>query len=245
MLLKNKTAVITGASRGIGLAISELFMKHGAHIIACYHNVNSEHEEYLKSIASKNNVNIAIKCFDFSDEDAVKNAGKDIASGKRCNILVNCSGIAHGGFFQMTPVADIRHVFEVNYFGQLLFTQILTRIMIRQKSGSVVNIASVSGIDGRAGNVAYGASKSAFILATKTIANELAPYGIRVNTLAPGIIETDMLLQMETKAREQYMSTNAMHRAGKPEEVAQAALFLASDMSSYMTGQVIRVDGGL
>jgi 3-oxoacyl-[acyl-carrier protein] reductase len=245
MLLKNKTAIITGASRGIGLAILELFAKNGSHIIACHRNGNPEYEEHLKTLADKNNVDIITMCFDFSDENAVKTAGKAIIAGKCCDILVNCAGIAHGGLFQMTTVADLRRIFEVNYFGQMLFTQNIIKIMTRQKSGSIINIASVAGIDGRVGNVAYGTSKSALILATKTLATELAPHNIRVNALAPGIIETDMYFQMESKAREQLVSSSAMRRAGKPEEVAQAALFLASNMSSYITGQVIRVDGGL
>jgi 3-oxoacyl-[acyl-carrier protein] reductase len=245
MLLKGKTAVITGASRGIGAAVLELFAKNGANIIACYRFENHECEVHLQHIAAQNNIDVITYHFDFSNEAAVKNTGKEIIAGKRCDILINCAGIAHGALFQMSAVSDIRRVFEINYFNQIFFTQSIVKIMTRQKSGSIVNVASASGIDGRAGNVAYGASKAALILATKTLANELAPHGIRVNALAPGIIETDMLSQMEDKAREQLISSNAMCRAGKPAEVAQAALFLASDMSSYITGQLIRVDGGL
>jgi 3-oxoacyl-[acyl-carrier protein] reductase len=245
MLLEGKTAIITGVMGGIGKAVLELFAKNGADIIACYRIRNAEYEEYLQNLSYKNNINIITYHFDFSDETAVKEAGKAIVFGKRSDILVNCVGLAHGALFQMTPADDIRRIFEVNYFNQMIFTQSIVKIMTRQRSGSIVNIASASGIDGRTGNIAYGASKSALILATKTLSNEFAPYGIRVNALAPGIIETKMLVQMEEKARERLILSNAMRRPGKPEEVANAALFLASDMSNYITGQVIRVDGGL
>ena len=246
MLLKGKNAIITGCNRGIGMAVMRLFAQNGANIWACARKQNDAYETNIASIAAENNVWIKPLYFDLTDSAQIKTASNAIISEKlSVDILINNAGIAHGGLFQMTKMENIFDVFNVNYFGAVLFSQVITRYMVRKKSGSIVNIASSSGIDGRAGNIAYGASKAALILATKTMANELAPLGIRVNAVAPGIIETEMLSQMEQKALDALVGSNAMKRTGKPEEVAQTVLFLASDMSSYITGQTIRVDGGL
>jgi 3-oxoacyl-[acyl-carrier protein] reductase len=245
MLLKGKTAVITGVSRGIGRAVLELFAENGANIIACSRQRNSEQEETLQNIAQKNNIKITMQYFDLSDEQSIKEAGKNIVSGKNCDILVNCAGIAHSALLQMSPIADIRHVFEVNYFGQITLIQSIAKFMIYKKTGSIINITAYLGTNGWRGNIAYGASKAALILATEVLSKEFAPFGIRVNAVAPGPIDTDMLAQTDKKVREEVASTMALGRVGKPRELAQAVLFLASDMASYITGQVLHVDGGL
>ena len=164
---------------------------------------------------------------------------------KRIDVLVNNAGVAHGGLFQMTPVSDIKRVFEINYFSVIQITQLVSRIMLRKGNGVIVNLASVAGIDLEAGNCAYGASKAALIAFTKTAAKELAKQGIRINAVAPGLTDTRMATQMEKDAGEDMINASAMKRLGRPEEIANAIFFLASDDASFITGQVLRVDGGM
>ena len=244
-MLRGKTAIITGANRGIGLAILELFAENGADIIACCRTVDSELESKFCNLERQYSVNIVIQTLDLSNEQSVKMAAKEILREKKCDILINCAGIFHTSMLQTTTITDIRKVFEVNYFNQIAFTQSLARFMSRQKSGSIVNVASIVGMDVTEGNVAYGASKAALILLTKTLAAELARYDIRVNAVAPGVTETDMLNKITKDGINEFINRNLMQRIGKPREIAQVILFLASDMSSFVTGQTIRVDGGL
>ncbi|MEO8173148.1 MAG: SDR family oxidoreductase, partial [Sediminibacterium sp.] len=157
---------------------------------------------------------------------------------------VNNAGVAHGGFFHMTPMHKIREVFEINFFSQVLVTQYITKIMLKQKSGSIINLSSIAGIDAHPGYIAYGSSKAALIYATKNMAKELASSNIRVNAVAPGLTETEMANQMEAKARENMIKHSAMNRLATPQEIANTVLFLASSQSEFITGQVIRVDGG-
>jgi 3-oxoacyl-[acyl-carrier protein] reductase len=145
----------------------------------------------------------------------------------------------------MTPISKIKEVFEINFFSQLLIIQYVSKLMMKQKSGSIVNMASIVGLDGYPGYTAYGSSKAALIYATKTLARELAPYNVRINAIAPGLTETDMAMQMEGKAKDKMVNDSAMKRLAKPEEIANMALFLASDLSSFVNGQVMRVDGGM
>lgn len=244
-LLSGKSALVTGANRGLGRAVASLFAQNGAALWACARAETPEFAAFCSDLAAANGVSVTPLYFDVAESDQVAAAVKLIAAAKTpVDILVNNAGLAHGGLFQMTPGADIQKVFQTNFFGAVELTSRLTRLMARQKKGAVVNVASASGIDGRSGNIAYGTSKAALILATRTMAQELAASGIRVNAVAPGAVATDMLEQMEDKAREKLVSGNAMNRAGTPEEVAQAVLFLASDMASYITGQTLRVDGG-
>jgi 3-oxoacyl-[acyl-carrier protein] reductase len=245
MLLKNKTAIITGANRGIGFETLKLFVQQGANIVVCCRTINLEFEDTIKCLKKKHGVNITICPLDLSSEESVKDASRVILDSKKADILVNCAGTGHGALFQRTSIKEIKNVFEINYFNQILFTQNIVRLMLHQQSGAIINVCSVAGIEGRKGNIAYGASKAALILATKTLSSEVAEKGIRVNAVAPGLIDTDMLSQMEENAREEILALSQMHRLGKPEEVAKVILFLASDMSSYITGQVVRVDGGM
>ena len=246
MLLKKKTAIITGCNRGIGKATLETFAKNGADIFACVRKKTDEFIDIKTRLAKENGITITPIYFDFAEIDQVKDGIKTIISSKKqIDILVNNAGVASGSFFQMTSVRDLKQLFEINFFSQIHFTQGISRYMSRFKSGSIINIASTAGLIGDAGTIIYGSSKAALMFATKTMATELGVMNIRVNALAPSITKTDMLDQMEEKARNKLIESSALKRPAEAIEVANVALFLASDLSSFITGQVLRVDGGL
>lgn len=247
MLLKDKNAIITGAAGGIGRSTVECFAANGANIWACELRGSEKFEKDMADLAEKYGVWIETVYFDVTDEEQVKSAVKRIRS-KKCNIdvLANVAGIvAPSTSFPMTDMAKIKKVFEVNFFALTLLTQYVSRLMIRQNSGSIVNIASIAGIDGDPAQYEYAASKAAVIGGTKKLARELAPNNIRVNAIAPGMIQTEMGAHIEDNLRDEILAKVMMKRMGKPEEIANAIAFVASDMASYMTGQVIRVDGGI
>lgn len=246
MLLKNKSALITGSNRGIGLAILESFAKHRCNIYAHSRKATNEFKLLLREMSKKYNVKITNVNFDLRDNTEIKNAIMSIIKTKEpLDILVNSAGIIHGGLFQMTPISSIRNVFDVNFFGMLEITQLVSKYMIRKKRGSIVNIASVAGIDLSTGNCAYGTSKSAVIAFSKTLSSELSNYGIRVNVVAPGLTNTDMAHTAEAqKERGKLKGDKPFERMAIPTEIADLVVFLASDNSSFINGEVIRIDGG-
>jgi 3-oxoacyl-[acyl-carrier protein] reductase len=245
-LLEGRTALITGSNRGIGKAILEVFAENGASIIACSRREDDAQSQFLDSIREQHQVHVSPMYFDLTDEAAIKeNIRKMTERKERIDILVNNAGIAQGNLFQMTSLKTIREVFEVNFFSNLALTQPVSRLMQRQGGGSIINMASVAGIDAEAGYVAYGSSKAAVIYATQSLAKELAQYKIRVNAIAPGVTDTDMTTRMVDRVRQSLVQSSAMNRIADPREIANTALFLASDLSSFITGQVIRVDGGI
>jgi 3-oxoacyl-[acyl-carrier protein] reductase len=209
--------------------------------------LNDEFIDYTKGIEDEYQVTITPVPFDLADEDEVKEGIKTIRSAKQhVDILVNNAGIIFTALFQMTSVAKMKEVFEINYFSQMLLTQSITKIMTRQKSGSIINISSSAAIEGNEGRTAYAASKAAVIASTKVMSKELAMYNIRVNAIAPGLTGTDMMHGSTPKAALDYtLQRINMRRIGTPEEIANVALFLSSELSTYMTGQVLRVDGGM
>ena len=247
MLLCGKNAIITGARRGIGRVTVETFAKNGANIWACARGKNEQFEQEMERIAAENNVQIWPIYFDVTEEDQVKNAIQEIKKQKlSVDVLVNVAGIADDSTsFQMTSMEKIKRVFEVNFFAVTLLTQYVSRLMARQKSGSIVNIASIAGLDGTPAQYEYASSKAAIIGGTKNLARELAPSNIRVNAVAPGMIETDMGAKIDEELKNSILSKSIMKRMGRPEEVANVIAFLASDLSSFMTGQIVRVDGGI
>ncbi|MEI6293740.1 MAG: SDR family NAD(P)-dependent oxidoreductase [Methanomicrobiales archaeon] len=247
MLLQGKTAIITGCSRGIGRSILELFAQNGADIWACSRSSSDAYIRDLQELSERYSVRITPLVFDLADSDQVTRAMKQILSSKGpLDILVNNAGmVSKNALFQLTPMKTVKDVFEVNFFSHLLITQHILKTMTRQNSGSIINLASIAGIDGEPGQLEYVCSKAALIGATKKLSRELSFAHIRVNAIAPGIIETDMIETMAEDMMKRFMQQCSMRRRGTPSEIASVALFLASDLSSYVTGQVIRVDGGL
>jgi 3-oxoacyl-[acyl-carrier protein] reductase len=245
-LLADKVAVVTGANRGIGQAMVHAFAAHGAQVFACMREIETNTLERLQEIEHVHGVNVRALRLDLADELSIKSAIKEIAAASaRVDVLVNNAGVASGSLFQMTPMAEMRRVFEVNFFGQMLLTQGLSRLMARNKSGSIINISSTAAEIADPGTLTYGSSKAAFARATQSMAAELGASGIRVNAIAPGVTRTDMYDQMTAAAREKLIAASAMKRAAEPQDIANVAVFLASELSSFVTGQTLRVDGGM
>jgi len=246
MLLKGKNAVITGCLQGIGKATLETFANNGSNVWACAFAPNEEFEIFCQNLAIKNNVWIKPIYFDLLEQEQIKLALKKIVSEKLpIHALVNIAGMTKDAIFHMIPMDQMKLIFEVNFFSQMYITQFITKLMVRQKFGSVINISSISAIDGSYGQLSYSASKAAIIGATKTLSAELAEKGIRVNALAPGVIATDMNKVVPENIISEHIKKMSIKRLGDSDEVAKAIMFLASDLSEYVTGQVIRIDGGI
>jgi 3-oxoacyl-[acyl-carrier protein] reductase len=246
MELQGKTALITGANRGIGYVILKLFAQEGANIIACMRSKNDDFKSELQMSALKYNVSIIPYYFNLNDENSIKETFRDIYRHKYpIDILVNNAGVVSKGLLQMTTIDSIKEIFQINFFSQVLITQYVLKIMRLAKHGSIINMGSISGIDAYTANTSYGCSKAALIYFTKTLSQEYAHCNIRVNTIAPGMTDTNMAKEMGEEANNEILSRCALKRLAKPEEIAQLALFLASDNSSFITGQTIRVDGGM
>lgn len=245
MIFKGKYVLITGTNRGIGLCCLQKFAEQGANVLAHARKENPEFEAMLTVLSQKSVGQIKPVYFDLENEAEIKTAIMQIKKEKTpVHILINNAGIAHGGLLSMTPMSKLKEVFEVNFFAQMLITQLISRIMIQQKNGCIINMASVSGIETEAGSLAYGASKAAFIWATQCISKELAPHNIRVNAVAPGYTKTDMGMYKSEEELEKTIQAVSMKRMAQPDEIAETILFLASDKASYITGHILCVDGG-
>lgn len=247
MSLKDKKIFITGAKGTIGKAFIEEFSKNGANIIAHLRKEDESFNNFKKEIVKKYNNDIKTIYFDMTNIFDMKEKLKEllVKQKNRIDVLINNAAVAHGGFFQMTPIDKIREIFEVNLFSQMELTQIIAKFMIRQKSGVIINMGSILGMDIKEGSCSYGLSKSAIIAWTKTLACELAQYNIKVNSIAPGLVDTNMATLMEEKAYKNMIDDSFMQRLAKSEEIAKVGVFLASDNSSFINGQIIRVDGGV
>ena len=247
MLIQNKTAVITGCNRGIGKKILEVFSANGATIFACVRNVSEEFKTFANEMEKEFNNKIIPIQFDLNDEEQVKKAANNIlSSNSPIDILVNNAATIYTALFQMTSIKKLKETFETDFFSQTLFTQYILKSMIKKKSGSILYISSSSALDGNEGRSAYSSAKAAIIAQAKALSREVGMYNIRVNAIAPGLTDTDMMKENTPKEIvNEVASKTSLRRIANPQEIANAALFLSSDLSSYITGQVIRVDGGM
>ena len=245
MHLTGKTAIVTGGSRGIGRAISLCLAEEGANVAVIYAGNTAAAEETQKAIAEKGGQAIAIQC-DVANEDAVTAMMKQVKEQfGSIDILVNNAGITRDGLLMRMKTSDWQAVLDTNLTGTFFCTKAVTKIMMKQRSGAIVNLTSVVGLTGNAGQANYAAAKSGIIGFTKSVAKELASRGIRVNAVAPGCIDTDMTAVLSDAVKDEMLKTIPLGRVAQPEEVAKAVLFLVSDCASYITGQVLNVDGGM
>ena len=247
MLLKNKTAVVTGCNRGIGKKILKVFAANGATVFACVRNITEEFKSNIEEIEKNTKNKIIPIQFDLNNESQIKEAASIIlSSNKSIDILVNNAAMIHTAIFQMTSIKKLKEVFEIDFFSQTNFTQYILKSMVKNKKGSILYISSSSALDGNEGRSAYSSAKSALITQSKFLSRELGVHNIRVNTIAPGLTDTDMMKKNTTQETiKDVLSRVSLRRIASTEEIANTALFLSSDLSSYITGQVIRVDGGM
>ena len=243
-MFEGKTAIVTGAARGIGQAIAVDLATKGANIVIC-----DLQEEWLEETAEavKKTGNKAICTeLDVTNHDAAQSVFQEIASeASSIDILINNAGITRDGLLMRMSEADWDAVLAVNLKGTFNCTKAVTRTMMKQRSGAIVNIASVIGITGNAGQANYSASKAGVIALTKSVARELASRNIRVNAVAPGFITSKMTDALSEEVRGNLLGTIPLKRFGKPENVASVVSFLASDQAEYITGEVVNISGGM
>lgn len=244
-MLTGKTALVTGASRGIGRAIALELAKHGANVAVNYAGNEAKAQEVVEEIEQLGKRAIKIQA-DVSNEENVKSMVKEvIQTFGSVDILVNNAGITKDNLLMRMKVEDFNDVIQTNLTGAFICTKAVTRQMMKQKSGRIINVASIVGVSGNAGQANYTAAKAGVIGLTKTTAKELASRNILVNAVAPGFIATDMTDQLPEEQRAGMLELIPLERLGDPEDVAKAVRFLASDDASYITGQTIHIDGGM
>ncbi|MCY6485280.1 3-oxoacyl-[acyl-carrier-protein] reductase [Clostridium aestuarii] len=244
-MLKGKTAIVTGASRGIGKAIALKFAELGANVVLNYRSSINAAEEVAKAIEAKGVKALLVQAdvSKFEDGEKIINAAQE-AFGS-VDILVNNAGITKDTLLIRMKEEEFDNVIEVNLKGVFNCTKHAARVMMKQRSGKIINISSVVGLAGNAGQVNYAAAKAGILGITKSVAKELAARGITVNAIAPGFIATDMTEALSDKIKESIKSNIPLRKLGTPEDIADTAAFLVSDMANYITGQVISVDGGM
>ncbi|NJX15128.1 3-oxoacyl-[acyl-carrier-protein] reductase [Tamlana crocina] len=244
-LLEGKTAIITGASRGIGKGIAQIFAKQGANVAFTY----SSSVEAAKALEDElNGLGVKAKGYQSnaaSFEDAQKLADDVVKEFGSIDVLVNNAGITKDNLLMRISEEDFDTVIEVNLKSVFNMTKAVQRTMLKQRKGSIINMSSVVGVKGNAGQTNYAASKAGIIGFSKSVALELGSRNIRSNVVAPGFIETEMTAKLDEKVVDEWRAGIPLKRGGSPEDVANVCVFLASDMSAYVTGQTLNVDGGM
>ena len=244
MELKDKIALVTGGGQGIGQVIGDNLAKSGAHVI--FGDINLENAEKSAENVLANGGNASATLINVADPENVKVAFDSIANEfKPVDILINNAGITKDGLFVRMKEDDWDRVLAVNLKGSFLCGQQAAKHMMKQRQGAIVNITSIVGVMGNAGQANYSASKAGLIGLTKTMARELAPRNITVNAIAPGFIDTEMTRVLDEKIRDKLIEQIPLSRLGLPDDIAHSVAFLVSDRSNYITGQVINVNGGM
>lgn len=245
-MLKGKICLVTGTSKGIGKKIVELFVENGATVYAGARE-NGCLDAWANEFNSNSSGNIVPVYFDMTSSQEIKEAVARIKKeAGQLDVLVNNAGMVTNELFGLVSMDKMRQMFEVNVFGLFELSQmVVSKLMLRQGYGCIVNITSIVAVKGQSGQVAYSASKGAIISMTKSLAKELSSKGIRVNAVAPGMIATERILDTIDDKYKGNIPQIGFGRLGKPDEVAQACLFLASDNSNYITGQILSVDGDI
>ncbi len=244
-MLTGKVALVTGASRGIGRQIALTLAEYGADVIVNYNGSREKAEEVVQEIESMGRKATAVQCTVADFEACGKMVENMIAQFGHIDILVNNAGITKDNLMIKMSEADFDAVIETNLKGTFHMIKHMYRPFLKQKAGRIINLSSVTGILGNAGQANYAASKAGVIGLTKSVAKELAGRNITVNAVAPGYIDTDMTQAMTDTAKEAVLSQIPLKRAGTPKDIAEAVAFLASEKASYITGQVLSVDGGM
>ncbi len=245
-ILEGKNVIITGASRGIGKGIAEVFAKHGANVAFTYSSSEAPALELEKELTG---MGVKAKAYksnaaDFKEsEDLVSKVLEDFDG--RIDVLINNAGITKDNLLMRMGEEDFDQVIKINLKSVFNMTKAVQRTMLKQRKGSIINMSSVVGVKGNAGQTNYAASKAGMIGFTKSVALELGSRNIRCNAIAPGFIETEMTDKLDEKTVQGWRDAIPLKRGGSPEDVANACLFLASDLSDYVTGQVLNVDGGM
>ncbi len=242
-LLKDKVCLITGASRGIGRETADRFAEEGAILYITDYQEGSL-EDFVHELKEKYQADVTSLYFDVTDEAEAKKAIMAVKKGHgRLDVLVNNAGIMRDNVIGMIGTKLMQDVFNINVFAVINMIQLANKLMSRQKSGSIVNISSIVGLEGAAGQLVYSSSKGAVAALTRAAAKELAPNGIRVNAVAPGLINTGLLQAIGEEKIAENLRNVKMGRLGEPIDVANVIVFLASDLSGYVTGEIIGVDG--
>lgn len=244
-MVKDKNAIVTGGTRGIGREIARTLAQNGANIAINYRKYNQEVESLIEELKSFGVKVVACKC-DVSNEEEVINFIKEVKDKfESIDILVNNAGITKDGLIIRMSEKDFDDVIDVNLKGTFNTTKAVSSIMVKQRYGKIINISSVVGVAGNAGQCNYATSKAGVIGFSKSVARELAARNINVNVIAPGYINTDMTSVLPDRVKEEVIKTIPMKKIGEPKEIANLVLFLSSNLSNYITGQVINVDGGM
>ena len=244
-LLEGKNVIITGASRGIGMGIAKVFADQGANVAFTYSSSEAPALELEKELNAKGIKAKAYKSNAASFSEAEELVAKVLEDFGGIDVLINNAGITKGQPFDANGEEDFDTVIEINLKSVFNMTKAVQRTMLKQRKGSIINMSSVVGVKGNAGQTNYAASKAGMIGFTKSVALELGSRNIRCNAIAPGFIETEMTDKLDEKTVQGWREAIPLKRGGTPEDVANACMFLASDLSAYITGQVMNVDGGM